>query len=144
MSETMQAPYGGSSSERFGESSGDTAESGTNVTTRAGSMIDSATEKAGGLVDQAKPAVDAGMEKAASGLQTAAETLRGRGESMGEGQLSSVATMTADKLESGAEMLRGTDTDALVIELENMVRRKPVESLAVAAGIGFLLSKALR
>jgi len=101
-------------------------------------------EKAGGLVDQAKPAVDTGIDKAASGLQSAAETIRQRGESMGDGQMASVATTAAEKLEAGANMLSGTDTDALVVELENMVRRKPVESLLVAAGIGFLLAKAVR
>jgi ElaB/YqjD/DUF883 family membrane-anchored ribosome-binding protein len=108
------------------------------------SMMDSVTDRAGELLDQAKPTLDTGMEKAASGLETAAETLRERGEAMGGGQLASVATMTADKLSSGAEMLRGTDSEALMIELENMVRRKPMESLAVAAAIGFVLSKAIR
>jgi ElaB/YqjD/DUF883 family membrane-anchored ribosome-binding protein len=107
-------------------------------------MVNTVTDKASEIVDQAKPTVDAGMDKAASGLQTAAETLRERGESMGQGQVASIATMTADKLESGAEMLRGTDSSALMIEMENMIRRKPVESLAVAAGVGFLLAKALR
>jgi len=32
----------------------------------------------------------------------------------------------------------------MIVELENMVRRKPVESMLVAAGIGFLLAKAVR
>jgi ElaB/YqjD/DUF883 family membrane-anchored ribosome-binding protein len=123
MTDTTRAPYG--------------ADQGS-------SMMGSVTEKAGELLDQAKPTLDTGMEKAASGLETAAETLRERGEAMGGGQMASVATLTADKLTTGAEMLRGTSSEAMMVELENMVRRKPVESLAVAAAVGFVLSKAIR
>jgi len=87
---------------------------------------------------------DAGIEKAVSGIDSLADTLQRRGEAMGEGQLGSVATMAADRMHSGAEMLRGTDTQQLMTELENFVRQKPAESMAIALGIGFLLSKAMR
>jgi ElaB/YqjD/DUF883 family membrane-anchored ribosome-binding protein len=40
-------------------------------------------------------------------------------------------------------MLRGRDSEQLISELESLVRSKPVESLLVAAGIGYLLSRAL-
>jgi len=144
MTDPTQTSYGGSSSPSYGGTATELESSATSTGAQSGPMKDTVAEKAGGIVDQAKPAVDAGMDKAASGLQSAADMVRERGESMGGGQIASVATMAADKLEGGAGMLRGTDTDALIIEVENMVRRKPVESLAVAAGIGFLLSKALR
>jgi hypothetical protein len=84
------------------------------------------------------------MDRVAGGLDTVAGTLREKSESMGGGQVASIATTAADKLESGAEMLRSQNTDQLVTELEALVRRKPVESMLVAAGIGFVLSKALR
>jgi ElaB/YqjD/DUF883 family membrane-anchored ribosome-binding protein len=107
-------------------------------------VIDSASTKASEIGDKATQQADAGMEKAASGLDSLAGTLRDRGQSMGEGQLQSATTMAADKLESGAEMLRQKDTDELVADLEALVRRRPVESMVVAAAAGFFLSKALR
>jgi ElaB/YqjD/DUF883 family membrane-anchored ribosome-binding protein len=84
------------------------------------------------------------MEKAAGGLGTVAEAIRGKSESMPEGQMQSIATTAAEKIESGAEMLRQKDSDQMIADLEAFVRSKPVESLLVAAGIGFLFSKAMR
>lgn len=111
---------------------------------RAKDAVGIGQEKAGQMADQATAKADAGMDKAATGLDRAAETLRERGESMGEGTAANAATMAADRLEQGAQFLRENDTDQLIAELEALVRRKPVESLLVAAGVGFLLSKALR
>jgi ElaB/YqjD/DUF883 family membrane-anchored ribosome-binding protein len=111
---------------------------------RAKDAVGMGQEKAGQMADQATAKADAGMDKAASGLDRAAETIRERGESMGGGTVADAATMAADRLEQGAQFLRENDTDQLIAELEALVRRKPVESLLVAAGVGFLLSKALR
>lgn len=108
------------------------------------SLISTATSKIGDVASQAGEKADAGMEKAVSGMDSLAGTLRQKSESMGSGQIQSVATIAADKIESGAELLRGKDTDQLMNELEALVRRKPVESMLVAAGVGFILSKALR
>jgi hypothetical protein len=45
-------------------------------------------------------------------------------------------------MHSGAEMIRGKDTDQMMTDLEAMIRRRPIESLLVAAGIGYLISRA--
>lgn len=111
---------------------------------QAGSMLDTAKDRASEMTDQATSSVDTGMDKAASGLDTVASTLRDRGESMGGGSMASIATTAADKMEAGAQMLREKDTDQIVSDLEALVRRKPVESLLVAAGVGFVLSKIVR
>jgi ElaB/YqjD/DUF883 family membrane-anchored ribosome-binding protein len=115
-----------------------------------GSKVDSAKqqaqharEKAGDMAGQAHDKADAGMDRAAEGLGRAADTLREQGSSR-EGKVGNVATSAASALEQGAEKLRTSDTDQLLNELEAMVRRKPVESMLVAAGVGFILSKALR
>jgi hypothetical protein len=63
---------------------------------------------------------------------------------MSDGTMHTVATTAADKLQSSADMLRSKDTDELIDELEALIRRKPVESLLVAAGVGFLLSRGMR
>jgi len=114
------------------------------VKEQADKVISTAAQKASDLTDQATTTADAGIEKAAAGLDTLANTVRERSQSMGGGQLESVATAAADRLASGAEMLRGQSTEQLMTELEALVRRKPVESLLVAAGVGFVLSRALR
>lgn len=140
---------GGSSSAGGGSSEGGQGGGGIDqvigqATQRVGAIGDQVSSKASTIADQATTKADAGMEKAAGGLETLAGTLREKSGSMGGGQVQSIATTAADKLESGAEMLRQKDTDQLVSELEALVRRKPVESLLVAAGVGFLFSKALR
>jgi ElaB/YqjD/DUF883 family membrane-anchored ribosome-binding protein len=114
------------------------------VKEKSDQVIDTASSKASELGDRATEQADAGMEKAASGMDSLAGTLRDRGQSMGEGQLQSAAMTAADKLESGAEKLRQTDTDQLIAQLETFVRQKPVESLVIAAAAGYLFSKALR
>lgn len=112
------------------------------VREQADKVISTATQKAGSFADQASSSMDAGIEKASGGLDSLAGAIRDKSQSMGGAQ--SMATAAADKLESGAEMLRGQSTDQLIAELESLVRRKPVESMLVAAGVGFILSKALR
>ena len=110
---------------------------------KAKDVVTNVQHKASEIGDQAASRADAGMDKAAQGLGSLASTLRERSESMGDSQMGSMATMAADRLESGAEMLRAKDTDQLVSDLEALVRRRPVESLLVAVGAGYLLSRAL-
>ena len=114
---------------------------------KAGAAVETAQQKVDQVTDQATTKVDAGIDKAAGGLDKLADTIRGRAESSGQGGSSSMAsqaTMVADKLDASAQYLRGKDTDQLITDLEALVRRKPAQSMLVAAGVGFLLSKTLR
>lgn len=104
---------------------------------------DTAKQKTSQAADQAQVKADQGMDKAASGLGQAADKLRQQGEQRG-GTAASVATTTAEKLDSASQYLREKDTNQILDDVEALVRRKPVESLLVAAGVGFLLSKVLR
>jgi ElaB/YqjD/DUF883 family membrane-anchored ribosome-binding protein len=81
------------------------------------------------------------MDMAASGLGQAAQTIRQQGNQSGNSTVSGVANSAANTLDSASQYLRQTDTDQLLDDLEALVRRKPVESVLVAAGIGFVLSK---
>lgn len=114
----------------------------TSTIDKAKEAVSSMSGKATGIGSQATSKADAGIEKAAGGLDSIASTLRERGESMGEGQVASLATAAAERMSSGAEMLRGTDSDQLMTDLESLIRRRPMESLLVAAGIGYLISRA--
>lgn len=130
------------------------AETGEGMRRKAGDMAEQAQDKAGRIAGQAQEKVenaagqaqekaDMGMQKAADGLERAAETLRSRSDSQG-GAVGDAAMSAAGALEQGAEYLRGTDTEQLLNDVEAMVRRRPVESLLVAAGLGIVVAKAMR
>ena len=112
---------------------------------KATEAVDATKEKAGQLADKAAPKADAGIEKTAGGLDKAADLLRDKSGEMGaEGSMKSVATATADKLDVAAGYLKDKDSEQHMADLEALVRRKPVGSMVVALGVGFLLSKAIR
>ncbi len=113
---------------------------------KAGEAADTAKQKAGEVADQASTKVDVGMDKAAGGLDKAASLLRDKSASMGgEGStVQSVATKAATQLDTASQYLQQKDTDQLMADLEGLVRQKPAQTLLVAAGVGFLLSKVVR
>jgi ElaB/YqjD/DUF883 family membrane-anchored ribosome-binding protein len=119
---------------------GSSAGQGTMDKAREG--VDQVKSKMGGMTEGASQGVDTGMNKAASGLDSLASTVRDKSESMGDGQMQSVASMAADKLQSGADLLHNQSADELISEIESFIRRKPAESLLIAAGLGFMLSRA--
>ncbi len=110
---------------------------------KAEDVAGKAQEKASEAGEQMHAKTDQGIDTAASGLEQAAGMLRQQGEQR-EGAIGSAATKTADTLETASTYLHEKDTDQLVSDLEALVRRKPVESVLVAAGIGFVLSKIVR
>jgi len=113
---------------------------------KASQAMDTAKEKAGQVAEQASAKADVGIDKAAGGLDQAADMLRQKGEQMG-GQgsaASSIATQAATRLDAASQYLKDKDTDQLMTDLEDLVRRKPTQTLLVAAGVGFLLSKVVR
>ncbi|MDQ2682648.1 MAG: hypothetical protein M3Y37_03885 [Chloroflexota bacterium] len=106
-------------------------------------ITDRAAEGASKVKDKATSGTDTVIEKAAGGLESLSSAVKSRTESMGGGQIQSVADTAAGTLAQGAEMLRGRDSEQLISDLEGLVRSKPLESLLVAAGVGYLLSRAL-
>lgn len=126
--------------QKTSEVAGKAQEKMSDVSDKASDVAGKAQEKAGEASDKAKEKTDQGIDKAASGLGQAADMLRKQGEQRG-GTVASAATMTAEKLDGAGQYLKDKDTDQLLSDLESLVRRKPVESLLVAAGAGFVLSK---
>lgn len=102
-----------------------------------------AREKADDLADTAHEKADQGLDKASEGLSAAADKLREQGEKQ-DGQVGNVAATAADKLESASSYLRERDTNQLIDDLEDLVRRRPLESMVAAAGIGLLLSRIVK
>jgi len=109
----------------------------------ASSIADATREHMSSAGSAVQEKADQGMDKAAEALNRTAETLRAQGEQR-DGTMASVATKAADTLETTSAYLRDKDTDQLITDLESLVRRKPVEALLAAAGVGFVLSKLLR
>ncbi len=105
--------------------------------------MDQARTKADQMSHTAHDKADQGVDKASEGLSAAADKLREQGESHG-GQAGHVAETAADKLDSASGYLREHDTNQMVDDLEALVRRRPMESLLAAAGIGLLLSRIVK
>jgi ElaB/YqjD/DUF883 family membrane-anchored ribosome-binding protein len=102
--------------------------------------LSTAKERAGDMASQAQARTDQGMQRAAEGMSHAAEALRQRGEGQ-SGAMGTAASTAANTLDEAGSYLRDKDTDQLLQDIEALIRRKPVESLLVAAGAGFVLSK---
>lgn len=113
------------------------------VQQKASAVAGQAGAKASQIGDQATQKADMSKDKAASGLDSLAHTLRDKSQTMGDGQVGSMATKAADKLEFGAEKLRSKDTDQFITDLEALIRKRPIESVVVAAALGFMFARAL-
>ena len=114
-----------------------------------GSAQEETTGQVEGGASGAMGKMDAGIEKAAGGIDKLVDAIRDKGQDLGQssgatGTVGSVATAAADRLEGASQYLHQTDADRLMADLEALIRRKPVESLLVAAGLGFVVAKALR
>jgi ElaB/YqjD/DUF883 family membrane-anchored ribosome-binding protein len=118
-------------------------EKGEELAAKGQDAMDQAKVKADELGHTAHQRADEGLDKASEGLSTAAEKLRQQGAQQ-EGQVGEVAATAADKLDSASGYLREHDTNQMITDLEDLVRRRPMESLVAAAGIGLLLSRIIR
>lgn len=134
---------GGGTSDQMSDKANEAKAKGQQAMDQASQKGQQAKEKAGQAAHQAEAKADQGMDKTASGLDQAADKLREQGGQQG-GTMGSMASTTADTLESASSYLRDKDTNQLMDDLESMIRRKPTESLLAAAGIGFVLSKIFR
>ncbi len=130
----------GQAKEKAANVAGQAQEKAGEAKDKASDMAGQVQDKAGEVGEQAHAKADAGIDGAAAGLEQAAGLLRKQGEQR-EGSVGAAATKTADTLETASTYLHEKDTDQLVTDLEALVRRKPVESVLVAAGIGYLLSR---
>jgi len=119
------------------------------------SAVDQAKEKGQQAMDRAKETgqqaartaeekANVGIDKAADATQGLANTLRGKADTMPNEKMTDIAYQTAEKLEQGAEYLRGADASAMRGDLEDLIRRYPTQTLVVGAALGFLLARAFR
>lgn len=114
----------------------------TSAATGQGGM-DDAGQRTQQATQQARQKADEGVDRAASGMQSAAEKLRERAEGK-SGMTAEVGTKAADTMERGASYLREHDTQEIIDDVERYVREHPMQALAGAVVGGFLIGRILR
>jgi ElaB/YqjD/DUF883 family membrane-anchored ribosome-binding protein len=122
---------------------GQAQEKAGDMASKAQEMGQAAQEKAADMGQKAQEKADAGMDAAASGLGQAASMLRQQGEQH-QGSVGTAAARTADTLDQASTYLRDKDTSQVLDDIEAFVRERPVESVLIAAGIGFVLSRIVK
>src|SRR5262245_24645415 len=91
--------------------------------------------------DHAAEKVSAAAAGVGGRLRGAAQTLREKSPS---GAVGTAAGKVAGGLERAGSYLERQDFSELRGELENLVRRYPLEALALGLGAGFMLARSLR
>jgi ElaB/YqjD/DUF883 family membrane-anchored ribosome-binding protein len=145
---------------------GSTGTSDDGSTTQAGGVKDRARELAGTAQEKLADVGSNVRERAGSlkdslagALETGAEKLRARGGSqdgalagstgsssvaLEDGRVAQVSNRVAGGMDATADWLRQADLDGLGKSIEAQVKEHPGRSLLIAAGLGYLLGKALR
>jgi len=86
--------------------------------------------------------VDEQRQRAAGGLDRAADTLHERADALPGGErVQGMAHATADNIHATAEYIRDHDFSALMKDVEDLVRRHPGPSMAAAVFAGFMVGR---
>ncbi len=99
-------------------------------------------QRASDLGRKAAAAVDDKRGAVASGIESAASTLREKTDTTG-GKVARAARSTADALETTADYVREQDVRGMLSDVGRGVKRHPGATLLTAAAVGFLLARAL-
>lgn len=83
--------------------------------------------------------IDDSRQGAADGLDLTASKLHAGGE-----QVSGAALTAANKLHATADYVRQNDLKAMADDVQEIMRKYPVHSMAAAAILGFLVARGLR
>jgi ElaB/YqjD/DUF883 family membrane-anchored ribosome-binding protein len=105
--------------------------------------MEQARDKAAEIGRKSQEQVDAGIDRAAEGVDTMAEKLRERGAS-GTGVTAEASTKLADGMERTATYLREHDSEDILDDVERYVRDHPMQAVAGALVGGFVLARLLR
>jgi ElaB/YqjD/DUF883 family membrane-anchored ribosome-binding protein len=147
-------------------SGGSTGSTGSNTdqsfTDRARDMAGSAQGKLADIGSTVRDRAGTMKDSLADALETGADKLRQRGAqagdqggnlagatsagsvAMGDGRVSQVTDRVATGMDKTADWLRDADLEGLRTSVETQVKEHPGRTLLIAAGLGYLLGKALR
>ena len=113
------------------------------LTDKMSEAASQAKEKAAEFGRKAADTIDQGRVSTASGLESAASSLRSGAQSGGQA-ITDFANTAADKLQNTASYVREHGMNEMMGDMQQMVKRNPGPSLIAAAAFGFLLGAALR
>jgi ElaB/YqjD/DUF883 family membrane-anchored ribosome-binding protein len=99
--------------------------------------------------DRLSGAVDAGRNRVAGQLERIGDRLEERGRDMEQAggvqqRAGQVALRAGEALDSSAQYLRSHEPNEMRDDLERSIRERPLLSIGIAAGAGFLLARLLR
>jgi ElaB/YqjD/DUF883 family membrane-anchored ribosome-binding protein len=81
-------------------------------------------------------------ESIASGIDSAAHTLREKAESLpGGAKVASAAQATSDAMETAADYVRDQDFEGMIDDAQELVKRHPGAVLLAAAALGFVIGR---
>jgi len=126
-------PFGDQSS--TGSATGTAARLKEQITEKAADVRDRVNDFGRKTADK----IDASREPAAASLNRTASALHSQSDRM-----AGAAHATADKLQATADYVRDHDFKEMASDVTELVKRYPGQSLAVAAGLGFLLARVMR
>ncbi|HEX6135293.1 MAG TPA: hypothetical protein VFZ24_15090 [Longimicrobiales bacterium] len=98
---------------------------------------------------KSRSAAESGRNRLAGQLERLGDRLEERGRGMEQSggvqrRASQVAVRASEALDSGAEYLRSHDPNEMRDDLEQSIRQRPLLSVGLAIGAGFLLARLLR
>lgn len=111
---------------------------------QASDVLEQAKNKGGELQENIQHAAGQGIDKAASAAEGLAGTLREKADQLPGDRTTELAQQAAGGLERGAEYLRDADLNNVRGDVETMIRKYPVQSIAVGLAAGFLLARVFR
>lgn len=118
-------------------------------TMSTGDVVDTVKSTASDLGDRAQVAgaqaaakADDAMTATGGQMHTIAQTIREKAPV--EGRVGEVAQQAANALDRSGTYLQQSDLNDVRGDLEQMIRRYPVQSLLVGLGVGYLLARATR
>ncbi|MEX2178859.1 MAG: hypothetical protein WD801_09130 [Gemmatimonadaceae bacterium] len=143
----------------FSASTG-SSEPSASVRDRAKHAIETAGDRLSGVGSTIRDRAGTAKVKLADALESGADRLRERGHadipalagvpgdgaaavSM-DGRQSQVTERVAGGMQASADWLREADLDSLKTSVEQQVREHPGRTLLIAAGVGYLIGRALR
>jgi len=116
----------------------------TNSMTENDDVTSQVKDKVANAGRAAADKIDANRQGAASGLESAANTLHQKADSLPGGEkVSNLAHAAADKLGATADYVRRHDVSSMTSDLERIVRRNPGPALLTAVIAGFLVGRAM-
>lgn len=109
---------------------------------RAEKLKDQVASKAGQIKERVATKADSATSHLGERLDDVSESVRER--VAGEGRMRSAARAVAGSLHDAGGYLKEHNVRSMVVDIGHVIRRHPVKSLLIGAGVGYLIARAIR